>query len=235
DWAMFRYLSFVFKNSMRNRRRSMLTISSIAISLCLLGVLMAIYRSLFMGQATPAQALRISYEGRIREVPGVRDVTVWQWFGGTYKDSRDPNNFFANFAVEPEHFLNIRSEYTMPEDQKLAFEHQRSGCVVSDSLAKRLNFHLGQHITLKSDIFNVSLEFTLVGIYHDPQAEDTLYFNRVYLRESLGATSPMADMASAFQIQADSVADVPRVAKAIDTMFDNSPAPTQRNRSGSFS
>ncbi len=245
---MFRYLSFVFKNSMRNRRRSMLTISSIAISLCLLGVLMAIYRSLFMGQATPAQALRlvcshkvslaqsmpISYEGRIREVPGVRDVTVWQWFGGTYKDSRDPNNFFANFAVEPEHFLNIRSEYTMPEDQKLAFEHQRSGCVVSDSLAKRLNFHLGQHITLKSDIFNVALEFTLVGIYHDPQAEDTLYFNRLYLRETLGATSPMADTAGAFQIQANSVADVPRVAKAIDTMFDNSPAPTRTQSERQF-
>ena len=34
-----RYFSLAFKNSLRNRRRSILTISSVAMSLCLLGVL----------------------------------------------------------------------------------------------------------------------------------------------------------------------------------------------------
>lgn len=48
------------KNSLRNRRRSVLTIASVAASLCLLGVLAAIYRVLFFGGAsTPAQALRL--------------------------------------------------------------------------------------------------------------------------------------------------------------------------------
>ena len=40
---MFRNASLVLKNSLRNRRRSILTISSMAVSLCLLGVLMAMY------------------------------------------------------------------------------------------------------------------------------------------------------------------------------------------------
>jgi cell division protein FtsX len=39
---MFRYFSLAFKNSLRNRRRSALTISSIAVSLCLLGLLIAV-------------------------------------------------------------------------------------------------------------------------------------------------------------------------------------------------
>jgi putative ABC transport system permease protein len=87
-----RYFSLAFKNSLRNRRRSILTISSVAVSLCLLGVLMAIYHALFYSQATPGQALRVvvrhkvslaqaipvAYEAKVRAVPGVKEVSVWR-------------------------------------------------------------------------------------------------------------------------------------------------------------
>jgi len=33
---------------------------------------------------------------------------LWQWFGGTYNDARDPKNFFARFAVEPEPLISSR-------------------------------------------------------------------------------------------------------------------------------
>ena len=118
---MFRYLSLIFKNSLRNRRRSILTIGSIAVSLCILGVLIAMYRAMFFGQPTEAQALRlvcrnrvsltqplpIYFRDKIRQIPGVHDVMPWQWFGGVYKDSRDPNNMFPRFGVEPEHLFNV--------------------------------------------------------------------------------------------------------------------------------
>jgi hypothetical protein len=28
-----------------------------------------------------------SYEAKIAKVPGVKAVTMWQWFGGVYKDA----------------------------------------------------------------------------------------------------------------------------------------------------
>ena len=56
---MFRYFSLAFKNTFRNKRRSILTISSIAVSLCLFGFLIAIYHALFLSQPTPGQALRL--------------------------------------------------------------------------------------------------------------------------------------------------------------------------------
>src|SRR5277367_2709127 len=113
---MFRYLPLMLKNALRNPRRSLLTIFSIAASLCLLGVLFALYRGLFLAPPTPGQELRLvthhkvsitqsmplSYEDKIRRVEGVRDASVWQWFGGTYKDARDSKNFFARFSVEPD-------------------------------------------------------------------------------------------------------------------------------------
>lgn len=81
---MLRYIPLMFKNALRNRRRSVLTIGSIAVLLCVLGLLMALYRGLFLaGPATPAQALRLvvhdrvsmtqpipmSYLDRVRRVP----------------------------------------------------------------------------------------------------------------------------------------------------------------------
>ena len=119
---MFRYLSLMFKNSLRNRRRSALTMISIGMSLCLLGVLGALYRGLFLAPPTPGQELRLvvhhkvsitqsmpaSSEAKIRQVPGVKEAMIWQWFGGTYKDARDQKNFFARFAVEPDKFFRVR-------------------------------------------------------------------------------------------------------------------------------
>ena len=246
--ASMRYLGLIFKNSVRNRRRSLLTVGSIAISLCILGLLFAMYQAMFLGQATPAQALRlvtrhrvsmtqpvpIYYRDKIRQLPGVRDLMTWQWFGGTYKDARDPNNMFARFATDPDHFFNVYNEFAIPEDQKQAFLHQRTGCIVERSLATKLNFKIGDTIHLIGDIFPVNLDLKVVGIYDDPDRMSALYFSRDYLREALGASSGRQDLVGAFLIQADAPADVPRLASAIDDMFAASPFPTRSESEKAF-
>ena len=82
--TLMRYLGLIFKNALRNRRRSLLTISSLAMSLCVLGVLMALYYALFHGEAPKPQMLRvvtrhkvalafampIYYSDRIARLPG---------------------------------------------------------------------------------------------------------------------------------------------------------------------
>ena len=245
---MFRYVTLIVKNSLRNRRRSILTIGSIAISLCILGVLMAMYRALFFGEETPAQALRLicrhrvsltqpmpmSYRQKIERIPGVRDIAIWNWFGGTYKDNRDTRNFFARFATDPDHIFNVYPEYVISGEEKRAFQHERTGCIVSKSLAGKLNFKLGDRITLVGDIYPVTLELKVVGIFDEPEHVQTLYFDREYLRESLGSTNPRGDEAGAFVIQASSAADVPRIAAAVDREFDNSPAPTKTESERAF-
>jgi len=241
-----RYFSLAFKNSLRNRRRSILTISSVAVSLCLLGVLIAIYHALFFSQATPGQALRlvvrhkvslaqpipVAYEAKIRAVPGVKEVSVWNWFGGTYKDSRDRKNFFARLAVEPKPFLKIRTQMEMPEDQRKAFITERTGCVVSRDLAERLNLKLGNRITLTGDIYPVTLDLKLVGIFDDPDASLTLFFNYEYLRDSLSLGR--RNYISLVAVLADSPEDVPKIAKAVDDMFAESSPPTKSESEQQF-
>src|SRR5436309_3302119 len=156
---MPRHLSLILRNSLRNRRRSILTISSMAVSLCLLGVLMAMYRALFYGGDTsPAQALRLmthhrvslanplpsSYGAKIEQVPGVKSVSVWQWFGGAYKDARDPRNFFARFGVDPARVLAIHAELVLPDEQKQVFLHERTACIASRALANKFGWKPGE-------------------------------------------------------------------------------------------
>lgn len=244
---MFRYFSLILRNSLRNRRRSVLTIGSIAVSLCILGLLIAMYQAMFYGQATPAQALRlvtrhrvsmtqafpIYYRDKIRQIPGVRDLMTWQWFGGVYKDARDPNNMFARFATDPDHFFNVHSDYQIPDDQKLAFLRERTGCVISRNLSEKLNFKIGDRITLVGDIFPVTLDLKVVGIFDEPDHQSVLYFSREYLREAMGP-GDRQDMVGAFLIQANTAEDVPRIAAAIDDGFSTSPFPTRTESEKAF-
>jgi putative ABC transport system permease protein len=239
--CMFRYLSLIVKNSLRNRRRSVLTIASVAASLCLLGVLAAIYRVLFFGGAsTPAQALRlithhkvslaqplpIAYVGQIRQAPGVEAATPWQWFGGAYRDAQYPRNFFARFAVDPLETFRVWPDYVIPEDQRLAFEGQRTACVASRALANKFGWKPGERIILVGDSFPVSLDLTLVGIFDGAENSGILYFNHDYLRESLPAGSARRDLVSQVMVRAESPGAAPQVAEEIDALFENSPDPT---------
>ncbi len=245
---MFRYLSLMLKNSLRNRRRSALTILSIGMSLCLLGVLGALYRGLFLAPPTPGQELRLvvhhkvsitqplpfSYEAKIRQVPGVREAMVWQWFGGTYKDARDQKNFFARFCVEPEKFFRVRPEISLPTDEQQQFQHLRTAAIASSDLAKRMNWKVGEKIFLTGDIFPVNPELTLVGIFEDPNTSETLFFSQIYLREMLGVSSARQDMVGSFQVQVERADQVDSVARTVDDLFANSTAPTKSESEQAF-
>ncbi len=232
---MFRYLPLVVKNCWRNRRRTTLTIVSIGASLCLLGVLMAIYHAFYFSDPPPEQALRLvtrnrvsltfqmpqAYREQIKQIPGVREVMISQWFGGKYKDSR-PENMFARFASEPGRLFTVRGEMRVPEDQKKAFQRERSACAVGKALADKYGWKLGDKITIVGDIFPMNLELTIRAIYEADINNETLYFNREYLEESL----PVArrGFAGTFNILADSPESVPRIASAVDARFRNSSA-----------
>jgi putative ABC transport system permease protein len=243
---MYRYLPLILKNCWRNRRRTILTVLSIAVSMCLLGVMMAMYNAFYVSEASPEEALRLVvrnrisltvnlpafYAARIRKIPGVRETMFSQWFNGTYKDARDPNNFFARFAVEPDKLFLIYPEYSLPDDQKQAFLRERTACIVGRSLADKLGFKVGDRITLVGDIFPGNYEFTVRGIFDSPRASDMMYFSREYLEETL----PEGRRGEAGAIYAflDSPDSAARVAQAIDEEFRNSTAPTKTESERAF-
>jgi putative ABC transport system permease protein len=233
---MFRFLPLVLKNCWRNRRRTFLTIASISVSMCLLGVMIAMYHALYLSDATPEQALRVvtrnkisltqqmpeSYKNRIKQIPGVREVMVSQWFGGTYKD---PKNFFARFAADSDKVFTIFQELKIPADQRLAFERDRTGCVIGRDLAIKYKLNVGDRIALVGDIFPGDYEFTVRGIFDSPRASEIMYFSREYLEQTL--PERRRGQAGVFTTLIDDPGSASRIAAAIDSEYHNATVQTK--------
>lgn len=243
---MLRYIELSLKNVWRNRRRTILTLSSMAMSLCLLGILLSVYKALFYNEATPGQALRVivrhkvslgnpipvAYENQIRQVAGVKEISPWNWFGGTYKDAREFKNMFARFGVDPAPFLRMRTQMEMPEDQRRAFVTDRTACIISKDLADSLHFQIGDRVTLQGDIYPVNLDLTVRGIFEDPDAENTMFFNMEYLRQNPSLINRSFD--SIIAILANSPGDVPRISRTVDEMYATSQYPTKTESEQQF-
>ncbi len=235
------HLPLLVKNSLRNRRRSALTIVSVAASLCLLAILLAIYQSFFLSEATADQALRLitrhrvsltnplpfSYLQQIKQVPGVKEVMITQWFGGTYKDARDMANFFARFAVEEDKLAVVYPEIRLPEAERQAFIREATACIVGRKTALRHNLKLGDRISIVGDIFPITIELVVRGIYENPLDNESLYFHYKYLNESLATTAGFRDSVGTYSIRLERAEDANTVAKTIDDKFRNSSAQTK--------
>ncbi|MFN0172220.1 MAG: ABC transporter permease [Bryobacteraceae bacterium] len=244
---MLRHLSLIFKNALRNRRRSSLTILSIAASLCLLTVLMVLAYAMLLAPANPEQAMRlivrnrvslanplpISYRERIRQVPGVREATIFQWFGGTYKDARDPANFFGRFATEPEKLATVYPEYLIPDDQRKAFLGDRTGALVGRKTATRHNLKIGDRVQIVGDIFPVTLDLTIRAIYDATKDNENLIFHFEFLNQALMG-SGRKDQVGTFIVLMDSPDNATRIASTVDGLFRNAPLQTKTETERAF-
>jgi putative ABC transport system permease protein len=235
---------FVTKNAFRNKRRTILTVLSIAFSLLLLTLMMTIWRAFYLdeGSAESAERLvvrhRVSltfwlpsfYREKIRAVPGVVAVVPVTWFGGIYKDQK-PENFFAQFGTDPEEFFQVFRDIQMPPDQITAWQRDRQGVIVDDSLAKKFGWKLGDRIVLQGTIYPINLELYVRGIFTSYPDNKSVYFNTKYVEE---AVSFFKGQAGTFSILVASPGEVSKVASAVDDMFHNSPQPTKSESEKAF-
>src|SRR5271154_3102825 len=235
---------FVSKNAFRNKRRSILTVISIAFSLLLLTLMMTLWRSFYLDNGSAESNLRLItrhkvsltfnlpayYREKIRSIPGVVAVVPTSWFGGLYKDDK-PENFFAQFGTDPEEFFKVYRDITITPKELSDWQHDRQGVVVDDTLANKYGWKLGDRIILKGTIYPVDLELYIRGIFHSVPDDKSVYFNAKYLEE---AVSWFKGKAGTFGILADSPEDVSKVAAAVDDTFRNAPEPTKTESEKAF-
>ena len=236
-----KYAKLILKNILRNKRRTLLTISSMVVSLFLIICLATVLTEFDRGsdEASPLRlvsrhavsltfVLPMAHLQKIKTVPGVKEVIPFSWFGGIYIDER---NFFANFSVDARKLREVVPELKMSDAEWQAFINDRQGAIVGMKLVKLHGFTPGQRITLKSPIYNQSVEFIIRGVYTGSD-EKTLYFHHEYINELL--PEGMRDFAGTFSILANSPEDVPRIAQQIDSIFANTDAPTKTENEREF-
>jgi putative ABC transport system permease protein len=236
--------SFVVRNTFRNKRRSLLTLISISVSLLLLTLMICIWRSFYIDQVAPEASRRVItrdrvslafflpafYRDKIRSIQGVTAVAPLTWFGGRYIDDR-PEHFFAQLATDPDEYLKVASDKIIPPDQLKAWQQDRAGAIVDVTLANKYHWKIGDRITLLGTIFEVNPELTIRGIYHRDPPQNALYFNAKYLEE---AAPWFKGQAGWYSTQIGSADDVARVSSEIDSMFRNSPLQTKTESEKAF-
>ncbi|HTG87506.1 MAG TPA: ABC transporter permease [Pyrinomonadaceae bacterium] len=236
-----RFAKLILKNVLRNKLRTLLTVSSLVVSLFLIVTLGTILTEMQRGseEGNPSRLmsrhsvslaflLPIADVQRIQSVPGVKAVMPFTWFGGIYKDER---NFFANFAADAAKLREIYPELKMSDAEWQAFIADRQGAIVGKKLQLLHGFQPGQRITLKSPIYNKDVEFIVRGICTGGD-EKTLFFHHDYLSEL--APDWARDQAGMFAMLANSPDQVARIGQEIDAMFVNTDAPTKTESEREF-
>ena len=236
--------SFIIRNTFRNKRRSLLTMVSISFSLLLLTLMICIWRSFYIDKVAPEASRRLIirdrvslafflpayYRDKIRSVPGVTAIAPMTWFGGRYIDDR-PVHFFANLATDPEEYLKVASDKIVPDDQLKAWQQDRTGALVDQTLVDKYHWKIGDRITLNGTIFEVNPELTIRAIYHRDPPQNALYFHTKYLEE---AVPWFKGQAGWYVAQIDSPDHVADASRQIDDMFRNSPLQTKTESEKAF-
>ena len=245
---MLQLAPLILRNVLRNKRRTALSLASTAISLAILTVMVSLFQGFFYGDdVSAAGALRLvtrhrvalvqplpsSYIQRIQQVPGVEFVASYSWFQGKFRENK-PTEQFARMAVDPEHIFDIYSDYTISREELDAFKKGRTACAVAERIATLLNLKVGDRMTIVGDIYPVTLELTVAAIFKHPKNAEQVFFHREYLSELLPPGHESRDVVGTYIMRADSPESIPRISRAIDSMFDNSSYPTRTESEKEF-
>jgi putative ABC transport system permease protein len=241
-----KFLGLVLKSAKRSKRRTLLTVMSVAIAVFLFAALRAVLDGFNAGAEASSSTrivtirstslmfqMPISHLEAIKSTPGVQEVTWANWFGGIYKD---PKNFFGQIAIDPEGYLRMYPEILLTPEERKAFLDDRTGCIVGDGLARIYGFKVGDKITLKVGIpvyGQQDYDFTVRAIYRSGGAavdNQSMMFHWKYADER----SLVKGQAGWYITQIANPDQAAQVAMSIDQKFANSPYETKTDTERAF-
>jgi len=233
-----KYLPLIWKNVLRKKLRTGLTVSSILLVLTLIVILTSLLQAM---QADPSGGkganrlvvqhatglgnfLPLSQRQRIEQIPGVVACSPETWFGGVYKDDR-PENWIGQLSADPDiYFDKIFDDAKIDPQVNAEWKATRNGFVAGQKIADKFHWKKGDHIILKGTYIPLNPDLVYIGPYSAGD-EGNIFFHNEYLNQSswFGANK----YTGLYYLKIDSGENVPRVAAAIDKMFENSDAPTK--------
>lgn len=233
---------YIVRNALRNKRRSLLTIGSVAMSLFLFVTLQVAKREMTIPPEDAGASLRIAVRNKIsianslparqlttiERMPGVLAVMPFTFFGGKFKD--DDSLGFAQFAVDPAKFLFLFGEAKIPAEQLEAWKSQRDACIVGADTAKRYGLNVGDRVTLTGTIYPVDLELRIAGIYSGTIDDTNMWFHHAYLDEAMGDWGRVG----MWWLRADNAEVVPDLINRINAAFANTSAEVRAETERAF-
>lgn len=239
-----RFLPLLLANVTRKKVRLLLTVGSYAVALFLFGLLSAVDGAFSQGvevagadrlivrnRTSLIMPLPYAYRDRMAALPGIRTVTFATWFGGIYQEER---NFFPNFAVDPDHYLETYPEFRVDPAQWADFLKDRQACVAGRKLVERFGWKVGDRIPLKGTVWPGVWEFNLRAVYFGTRPEDDesqFWFRYDCLEERRPWGKGTVGW---YVVRVTDPVRAAAVARAIDDRFANSPYETAAETEKAF-
>lgn len=241
-------LKLIFKNALRHKLRSTLTVLGIAIAVIAFVLLRTVVTAWYAGvEASAADRLIVrqavsfifplpyAYKDKIKSVPGVDIVSYANWFQGVYIDK---NQFFARLAVDAETIFDVYPEFLLTDEELSSFKAERNSCIVGEDIAKQYNLKRGDVMTIDGDIYPGRWDFVIRGIYkpRDKTTDATqMLFHWQYLDERMRQVSPIrAGDVGWYIIKINDPNQSASISEQIDALFKNSRAETKTETERAF-
>ncbi|MGC8830838.1 MAG: ABC transporter permease [Verrucomicrobiia bacterium] len=233
---------FIIKNALRNKRRAILCVMSVAVSLFLLVMLLVTLRELTIPPEEVEAALRIAVRNKvsianplparqrqiIERIPGVQAVSPFTWFGGKYKNEESLS--FAQFATDASKLREVWAELTLSDEEYKTWMSDLRACIVGKITAEKFNIKVGDKMHLTSTVYPIDIELNVAGIYSGTIDDRNVLFHQKYLDEMLGNPGTVG----MWWVKVRRIDDMPRVIEAINKAFANTSAEVRAETERTF-
>jgi len=233
---------FVLKNALRNGRRALLTILSVAISCALLVTLMTLQRELTVPPESESASFRIIARNKvslaqplparqittIEKLPGVRQVSPFTYFGGLFRDETVTS--WAQFAVDPARFRELILEGKILEGTYEAWVRDRNSCLMGADTMRRYGLKVGDSLRFRGTFYPVDLQLTIAAVYAGTVDDRNCFFHHALLDQLMDDWG----MVGTWYLIADSADAVDGVLERINAAFENTSAEVRAETERAF-
>lgn len=234
--------TFILKNALRNVRRALLTVSSVAVSTGLLVSLLTLERELTVPPEAAGASLRIIARNKvsltqplpanqfdtIRRIPGIVCVTPFTYFGGLYGDEEFTS--FAQFAVEPVAFEGMLVEGRITDGSYAAWIDNRLGCLVGADTMKRYGLKVGDSMRFRGTLYPCDLDLKIEAVFAGTVDDRGVFFHHKLLDELTGDLGTVGT----WYLRAESAERADEVIRAVNDAFANTSAEVRAESERAF-
>lgn len=229
-----KYLPFIYKNILRNKRRTFLIFFSLSFALFLFVFLFTILASMNKAIYQPHimnniivisksfnakhNALPESYSAKMKTLPHVLDanpcVQVFTCFEKSAK-------IIALWGIIPYKLKEIVEITKIDGLDTEGLSEEKTAALVGYNLMEEYKWKIGDRIILKSGMFPKEIPFTIKGIAHGTlgNTSDTVFLNLDYLQNVLDTQGRV----SFIYIKADDPSSIPEISRKAEALFRNYP------------
>lgn len=228
-----KFVPLVIRNLLRNRRRTILSVLSIAVSILIFAALMSVPAVAARILRDRVSALRLvcgskagfnyllpaAYGETIRGLPHVSAMTPYLVIMTSY---RKAGELIPVIGMDPDQFHVIFPEKASAR-AAAALRRSRSVGLVGPELMKRFQWKLDDNIILHGLSPPADLSFTIAGLLSGDQGTDNLVVVPI---ERLNKIEAFEGKVAAFIVKADASEFAQPLLKQIDSQFANAPYET---------